>query len=107
MPGVATVTQDWEGSVRGRVGVAFDRFLAYGTGGIAFTGLEVVAPAVTTSETRAGWTLGAGLEYAFTDNVTFRGEYRYSDFGSDNYAGVAAPIGVTNHALRFGLNYKF
>jgi outer membrane immunogenic protein len=84
---------DVQGSVRSRIGIAFDRFLIYGTGGVAFTGFNttitdttgfftgVQGTNTTFSNTRAGWTAGGGIEYAITDNWWVRAEYRYSNFG--------------------------
>ena len=47
---------DWWGSVRLRAGVAFDRFLVYATGGLAYT------------EDNTGWTVGGGVEWAMPVN---------------------------------------
>jgi outer membrane immunogenic protein len=94
-PGSITATSkaDVQGSVRGRIGIAFDRVLIYGTGGVAFTdfytelgdmtGFFTGVPGTnaTFTNTRAGWTAGGGIEYAVTDNWWVRGEYRYSNFG--------------------------
>ncbi len=114
-----------EGSVRGRVGVAWDRALFYATGGAAFAELQktysVGAPPffgavgpfyLQNSQGRVGWTVGGGVEYALTNNWSVRGEYRYSDFGhqSDALAPVAAvPVDhhVVEHAVRVGFSYKF
>jgi outer membrane immunogenic protein len=105
-----------EGSVRGRVGYAWDRALFYATGGAAFADIKnsFSAPGVfaSTSTGRVGWTVGGGVEYALTNNWSVRGEYRYSDFGRTNYlVGAAAPIAVSNHltehAVRVGFSYKF
>ncbi len=82
-----------QGSVRGRLGIAFDRLLLYGTGGVAVTsyntsyydttGFFTGFPGTndTISVTRAGFTAGGGIEYAITDNWSVRAEYRYSNFG--------------------------
>lgn len=108
-----------EGSVRGRVGYAFDRFLAYATGGLAFANIQNVytptggTPVETFSKTRSGWTLGAGLEYAFAPKWTARVEYRYADFGRNTdlpvttYAGFTESHRLTESAVRLGIAYKF
>jgi outer membrane immunogenic protein len=111
-----SIDNTWLGSVRGRVGYAFDRVLVYATGGVAFGGMDVDATngAVTTSDdnTHVGWTVGAGVEVAVTNNVTARVEYRYTDLGDKNYT-FAAPVGTVNldaqdiHAVRVGVSYKF
>lgn len=104
---------NWMGSLRARAGFAIDRALIYGTGGVAFADIDqnnVSGVPVSFSDTYVGWTAGAGVEYAFTDNFTGRLEYRYTDFGSETYtpAGLAAFTNdITNHAVRIGLSYKF
>ena len=104
---------DWMASVRGRAGYALDRLLIYGTAGVAFADIEQTntggVPA-SSSNVRTGWTVGGGVEYAFTDHLTSRIEYRYADFGSQDYA----PAGLLPfkqdykfHTVRAGLSYKF
>lgn len=63
------------------------------------------------AHTRIGWTIGAGAEYAVTDRVTLRGEYRFSDYGSER---VLDPVDWwTNdtdlkvHDIRIGIAYRF
>ena len=71
-PGSATVKNkvDIAGSLRGKLGFAVDRFLVYGTGGVAFGDVHttVQSPPGTTlstpSEWRVGWTAGGGMQYA-------------------------------------------
>jgi outer membrane immunogenic protein len=110
---------DWQGSVRGRLGYAINNVLLYATGGAAFADFErsYSAPgaAAKFSDTRAGWTVGGGLEYAFTNNWTARVEYRYSDFGKETDVLPAAFFGgggsvhhnLTEQAVRVGVSYKF
>ncbi|MFC2248272.1 outer membrane protein [Labrys portucalensis] len=110
----------WDGSVRLRVGYALDRFLPYVTGGVAF-GKYDFAPIwnvdgpLRYSSTQVGWTVGAGLEYAVTDNLIARVEYRYADYGKKdyfNYSTTAAGnyndrINLKTHTIRAGISYKF
>jgi outer membrane immunogenic protein len=104
-----------EGSVRGRVGYAWDRALFYATGGLAIADLQhsyggLITPVPTTfSTTRVGWTVGGGVEYAVTNNWSVRAEYRYSDFGRTNDAVGAGIVAHhdTEHAVRVGFSYKF
>lgn len=122
---------DWLGTVRARAGVAFDRVLIYGTAGLAFgapdnrltiSNATIVTHTGVKDETKVGWTIGGGLEYAILDNVTLRGEYLYYDLGRSNVtalptaAGTAAGLGGTSNTARFnndghiariGLNYRF
>jgi outer membrane immunogenic protein len=107
---------DVQGSLRARLGYATGPALFYATGGLAVAHFDThYAEGLTTdssSHTKAGWTLGAGVEYAFTQNWTTRVEYRYSDFGkfTDNPATDSAwlyPTEVTTQTVRVGFSYKF
>jgi outer membrane immunogenic protein len=103
---------NWMGSVRGRLGFAADRTLIYMTGGWAFADVDVrnTAVPVAYGDIRNGWTLGAGAEYAFADNLTGRLEYRYTDFGQDSARIVGVGRDRSNldmHAIRTGLSLKF
>ncbi len=101
---------DWQGSVRGRVGYAFDRALIYGTAGWAYArGYAEVPGLIEEKETFNGYTLGVGLDYAFTDLVFGRLEYRYTDFGDKdfNLGGATLNSDVDQHAIRVGLGVKF
>jgi outer membrane immunogenic protein len=124
-PVVAGVTLDteinWTGSARLRAGYAMDRWLPYVTGGFAFAdydlqiaslGVPIPTPGFSTSETSVGWTLGFGAEYAFTDNLLFRAEYRYSDFGDEDISlSFPVPFGssyeIESHDVTIGISYKF
>jgi outer membrane immunogenic protein len=60
-------------------------------------------------DTYVGWTLGAGLEHAMTDNLLLRAEFNYSDLGNktfDTSAGVHR-VDLTSHEWRLGVAYKF
>jgi outer membrane immunogenic protein len=119
--GAATTSIDVQASLRGRLGFAFDRFLVYATGGIAFA--DITNTYNTTpfgggfasiGDWRTGWTAGGGLEYAFTNNWSARGEYRYSDFGDvidkSNVAFFPATNlnrHVTQHQAQLGVSYRF
>ncbi len=108
-----------QGSIRGRIGYAWDRVLIYGTGGVAFAGLNgsVSTPFGydSASSTRVGWTVGGGLEYAVTNNWSIRAEYRYADFGhstffpNNSFAGLGAYANrrITENRVQVGFSYKF
>jgi outer membrane immunogenic protein len=102
----------WLGTIRGRIGYAFDRFLPYFTAGGAFG--EVQAnPAVLpgASDIQFGWTVGAGIEYAFLSNWSAKLEYLYVDLGTLNCTatecGVPTDVTFKANIVRGGLNYKF
>lgn len=100
----------WGGSVRARVGYAIDRTLIYGTGGYAFTNAKLnnVTTGVNEKETFHGWTIGAGVEHAFTDTVAGRVEYRYSDYNKSDIFGVAGSDGdIDSHSIMLGVSMKF
>lgn len=94
------------GSVRARAGVAIDRALPYITGGLAWANAEIDTPAGSDDNTLWGWTIGAGLEYAVTDNMTVKGEYLYADYDGETYFD-SFDSDFTTHTVRVGLNYKF
>jgi len=100
----------WDASVRARLGYALDRTLFYVTGGVAFTNLGVdrTPPAAPprSDVSFTGWTAGAGVEHAFTGNMTARIEYRYTDFGQVTPAGFL-PVNMTKNQLLVGVSYKF
>jgi outer membrane immunogenic protein len=116
-PPVSCQTQSrWLATVRGRVGYAFDRILLYGTAGAAFgniqTGLN--PPSTFDSSVEAGWTAGAGLEFAFAQSWTAKVEYLFVDLPNaacttvGNCAGTAGSIVSFNESIiRAGLNFKF
>jgi outer membrane immunogenic protein len=116
---------DYIGTVRARVGYAWDRFLVYGTGGFAYGQVNTSASvafgagggggSISASNTsrRVGWTAGGGFEYAITRNLTMKTEYLYVDLGTptvnQNLLGVGVRVGqrTTANIVRAGLNYKF
>lgn len=120
-PNVWRVRATWDGSIRGTVGFAVNRALIYGTGGVAFiqsNGCGSLTPGgacVADTQfggTRTGWTLGAGIAYAVTNNISVRGEYLYADYGTRNYVTTGTLGGVTayrlaTHTVRLGLSYHF
>ncbi|MEJ0093138.1 MAG: outer membrane protein [Methylocella sp.] len=113
-----------QGSVRGRVGYAWDRVLLYATGGVAFGGVDSSLSSPfgfdSASDTRVGWTVGGGLEYAITNNWSIRAEYRYTDLGhasifaanSFNDPAIGGGGGFSNrhiveNQVQVGFSYKF
>ena len=99
----------WDGSIRSRIGYAFDRALISGTGGLAVGGFHgELDPGPDNSNTEWGWTIGAGLDYAFTDRIFGRAEYRFTDFSDfDNDDDPGDIEDFTTNAVRVGLGVKF
>lgn len=123
-PGFGGVLKlDSVGSVRLRAGYALDRWLPFVTGGLAVgsykhttVNLPGNVPYADVKDTITGYTLGAGVEYAVTDNWVVRGEYRFADFGHRisvrHSIFDGAPINkdaieLTTHDIRVGIAYKF
>jgi outer membrane immunogenic protein len=103
----------WLGTARGRVGYAFDRWMPYFTGGAAFGDIKIdpSAGGAGLSKTQVGWTLGAGLEYAFLGPWSAKIEYLYVDLGKftcdASSCGVATDVEYKESVVRAGLNYRF
>jgi len=133
---VNTGRLNWMASFRGRLGLAVDRVLFYGTGGAAVAefggasatvvngpGIGLPAGTFTStnggSTTRWGWTLGGGIEWAFNNNWSLAGEYRHTDFGRgaatvnipDGLGGTFAPVNTNNRftvdQATARINYRF
>jgi outer membrane immunogenic protein len=128
----------WFATFRGRAGVLVDpQTLLYATGGLAVgefrysaqatTSIQVFTPglagttpvgpplvfagaAASSSDTRVGWTVGAGVERKFSPNWSGKLEYLYMDFGSKTFfAGTLnqADVSFHDHIFRAGINYEF
>jgi outer membrane immunogenic protein len=105
---------DWQASLRARAGFAFDRMLVYGTGGFAFGGVSGGfgngGLFDNNDDTVTGWTLGAGVEFAITNNLTTRLEYRYTNFDREDDIFNNISVGGKDfdfHTIRAGLSFKF
>jgi outer membrane immunogenic protein len=131
---------DWYGMVTGRLGYAWDRTLLYVKGGVAFvpTRASVIDAcqntaigcgnwliSTTGSNTVATWTVGGGIEWAFAQNWSVKGEYMFIALGDDGgfqrCGPVTTPSGATLaggpfcfnnsfnhiHTAKIGLNYRF
>jgi outer membrane immunogenic protein len=118
-PGAVNHTKvDSLASVTGRLGYAWDRFLGYVKGGGAwerdkYDFIDGVLIG-TLDDTRSGWTVGVGGEYAFTNFVTGFIEYNYYDFNKRDLAFVQNIGGTfiygideTKHVVKAGLNFRF
>jgi outer membrane immunogenic protein len=106
---------DYLGTVRARAGWAMDRTLFYGHGGFAYGRMDQnVSIGGTTvfdgDTTKTGWTLGAGVEHAFTDNLSFQTEYSYVDLGEDEVfsgGGVTVNEDTRFHMIKAAVNFRF
>jgi outer membrane immunogenic protein len=124
---------DWIATVAGRIGFAWDRVLLYAKGGVAFMDQKHTADGFIGTDkvhfanakfgdTRTGWMVGGGLEYAFAGNWSAKIEYNFMDFSNETFNVVATSdilcggkcgavkVGVDDgqmHVVKFGINYRF
>jgi outer membrane immunogenic protein len=115
---------DYFGTVRGRLGYAWQNWLLYGTGGYAWAhdtatrtqligtvNADTPGTVETPTNTLTGWTAGGGLEWGFAGNWSARVEYLFMDFGTDSfiYPGAHRRDDYNTHVsvARVGLNYRF
>lgn len=113
--GTLDTEMKWEGALRARLGYAVERFLPYVAGGVAFGKMEGEVYNEfgdylgSDSDTNVGWTLGVGLDYAFTDNIIARAEYRYTDLGTfdGSVNGFGSETDYQTNDVRLGVAYKF
>lgn len=120
---------NWFGTLRGRLGYDFcSPFFVYVTGGLAFGkvkhhGLADFRPVGSVfydarhHKTQVGWTVGAGVEYAFCDCWSLKAEYLYMDLGRRHFTANSAPFvspfqvrygfDTRLNLVRLGLNFRF
>jgi outer membrane immunogenic protein len=127
----------WFGTVRGRAGLICDGLLFYGTGGLAYGRVhlsqtvsildegtvlgfplfsDLDSGVLNRSQTKLGWTVGAGIEAALMPNWSWKAEYLHLDFGKLHDSTLVTDGGtaisirgskVTDDLVRFGVNYRF
>src|SRR5215469_1563108 len=131
-------SSDWNGSIRGKLGYAWGPALIYATGGFAYAdvnmnaryapatvgGVSVPGKTVSDSSVMVGPTVGGGVEYAVSPNLSVAGEYRYSDYGTETLhvgplqtaagaggalatAAVHGHVGLNDNTFMLKVNYRF
>lgn len=111
----------WNSHLRGRIGYAIDRTLLFASGGLAIAGVESKAfdnasgTVANWSDTRIGWSIGAGAEFRFARPASLRLEYLYDNYGSKTLG--AQTVGATafgeresrldTHTVRAGVYWRF
>lgn len=113
---------EWFGTERLRFGYAFGRILPYITGGLAYGRIRAqgndflggfIFPS-NTSAWQAGWTVGAGVEYAVLDHWSVKAEYLFARMKGLSGASVGVPFAyriydgnnLDTHIARVGVNYN-
>lgn len=99
----------WLSTARGRLGYAIDRVMPYATGGAAFGDIKTSVAGIgigDARETKAGWTVGGGLEAAIAGPLTAKVEYLYVDLGRGSSL-LGSDARFQSHVVRAGVNYRF
>ncbi|GAA4657316.1 outer membrane protein [Bartonella pachyuromydis] len=119
-----TLKEKWAGATRIRIGFASDRVMPYISGGIAYAQMQYTMSLLSKSQedqsiifasgnvldetkTMIGYTLGGGLDFAVTNDVVLRTEYRYADFGKKKFGKDKLEIDYKTNDFRVGIAYKF
>ncbi len=123
-----TVRTDWQATLRGRIGLLpMDHVMVYATAGLALAGLRYTSSFSDTfaetetgvaNKTRAGWTVGGGIEYAITPNWSAKVEYLHAQYPTTSATGYSVltdgSIATAQHSTTFktdtvrgGVNYRF
>jgi outer membrane immunogenic protein len=128
----STSTPRWYATATGKFGFAANDFLFYAKGGAAWMSANYTQAVAagggnvssqTLSDTRSGFTVGGGMEFGMTENLSLRVEYDYLNFGTKNYnfnSLTVTPVGGVNTPLALpvsirsstslitaGINYRF
>ena len=117
VPASVNADIDWYGTVRGRLGWSSGPLLLYGTGGLAYGRLALNSSLMTaftplslnaqTSSVRAGWVLGAGVEYLWSPNVVLSLDYQYVDLGTISVASSSPGPGPSFSTLSASAHGQF
>lgn len=120
---------DYFGTVRGRIGWTNGPLLLYATGGLAYgdvtssingsisssdPDLNGSLDGISKKNHHTGWTIGAGVEYALTRNISLKTEYKWVDLGTKDLVSLSGggdsfKLSETTrfHTIEVGLNYRF
>lgn len=115
----AGTVMDWFGTIRGRLGFAFDNILVYGTGGYGWAGLttSVNAPGYSNEweDTYGGFVYGGGIEVGATERISIGAEYLYFDADEGDVATIDLGGGnsldidhdLDTHTVKAFAKYRF
>jgi opacity protein-like surface antigen len=134
------VGENWIATATAKLGYAWDRVLFYGKAGAAWTDEKLsatcnfgpinglgngfngnqqctsatvttqISHGFTASDTRLGWTIGYGTEFAFSRAWSAKGEVDYADFGRKTLVasdGTVVNVGMHLLQAKVGINYHF
>jgi high affinity Mn2+ porin len=115
VPAPFNTTLDYVGTLRGRIGYAFGRWMPYLTGGFAWGHTQADindGSGAIVGHYQTGWTAGLGLEFAVSGNWSAKAEYEYVDLSPRTYdlSGFGLPgvsVDPKVHLFKLGLNYRF
>ncbi len=117
----ATTDINWMATLAGRAGFTVDRALVFVKGGVAWADEDFTHTGGSLTnvrnfsgdDTRVGWLIGTGVEYALDDNWSLKTEYNYLDFGSEQVSvsegsrTAIFDIDQDMHVVKVGFNYRF
>jgi outer membrane immunogenic protein len=101
--------QKWTGSLRARVGYAYDRFMPFLTGGVGFTNAAMKSGGIKADNTHLGLVVGGGVEAMLTDKISVSAQYLYHHDGAKTYVvlPLARNTNMSTNEVRIGFNYRF
>lgn len=110
--GTSSFSTEFSGSARARAGYSIDRALLFVAGGwtAADGKFKDSVAGSSDSKTLNGWTVGAGVDYAVTDRIFTRAEYRYNDYGSKTFDGGSlgnVKADFKQNVINVGVGVKF
>lgn len=99
---------NWTGALRGRAGFDAGGFMPYLTAGFAVAGATADIGPDRASAMHFGWTAGAGVEVAATDQISLDLQYRFADYGNASYdLSSDVDMSLSTHTVTAGVNFKF
>lgn len=105
LPG--SYAQNLFGSADARLGWVSGQAMVFALAGYAWTTLEGRYAGADSSAVRSGYVVGGGLDYALTDQFSWRLEYRYYDFGRQDFGIAPFSARIADNVLRAGVSYRF
>ncbi|WP_455465895.1 outer membrane protein [Bartonella sp. B39] len=118
-----TLKEKWSGAMRIRLGFTSDYVMPYISGGLAYAQMQYIVSLLAKSQEdflvlasgnmfdktkiMVGYTFGGGIDFAMTNNIILRAEYRYSDFGKKIFEKDTLEIDYKTNDFRVGFAYKF